>query len=43
MVSRKCLSVSAAKDKFTMEDCSREGGLSWQVQNYNQTLIEAEL
>ena len=43
VVSRKCLSVSEANDKFTMEECDKDKTrLFWEVQNYNQTLVNSE-
>jgi len=40
-VSRKCLSISEDKEKLLMEDCDSENQRQrWDLQNYNQTMIE---
>ena len=41
VVSRKCLSLAASKDKFVMEECDpKVERLRWEIQNYNQTVID---
>ena len=39
--SRRCLAINSKKDKLVMEECNTKGArLRWEVQNYNQTVIE---
>ena len=40
MATRKCLTVAGSRDRLTVEECdTKNSGLVWVVENYNQTVI----